>query len=120
MAEAADQVAAQAAVLGRVCGCDGGGCVVSHTPGPWSATDCSSGGKIVHRGVGPDLKTQSLQVFPAADADLIAAAPEMIDALKLIMKEHGPSAYHDCLDNGEPECAWCIAERIIVKAEGKT
>lgn len=43
---------------------------------------------------------------------------ELLEALKLLLKETQP-AYHDCLDNGEPECHFCIADKAIAKAEGK-
>ena len=50
----------------------------AHTPGPWSVSPASGGGLIVHRAV------QSLQVFPVEDAHLIAAAPELYEALSLV------------------------------------
>jgi len=50
-----------------------------------------------------------------ADARLIAAAPELLEALEIVIRDKAPS-YHDCIDDGEPECAWCIARKAIVKA----
>lgn len=50
-----------------------------------------------------------------ANARLIAAAPDLLAALELVIREEAP-AYHDCIDNGEQECAWCIARAAIDKA----
>lgn len=35
-------------------------------------------------------------------------------ALKLVIEQKAP-AYHDCIDAGEPECAWCIARKALSK-----
>ncbi|MFV2949993.1 hypothetical protein [Pseudomonas japonica] len=50
-----------------------------------------------------------------ANARLIAAAPDLLRALELVMEDKAPG-YHDCIDDGEPECAWCIARKAITKA----
>lgn len=34
------------------------------------------------------------------------------EVLKRLLSEKKP-AYHDCVDDGEEECAWCEAERIV-------
>ena len=53
-----------------------------HTPGPWSSRPCSNGGRILFRG---ESHIQShLQVFPEADARIMAAAPRMFEALERI------------------------------------
>lgn len=57
-------------------------------------------------------------VYDENHAHLIAAAPEMLEALKLVMEEKAPR-YHDCTDDGLPKCAWCFAEEAIAKAEGE-
>jgi anti-sigma factor ChrR (cupin superfamily) len=44
-----------------------------------------------------------------------AMAKALIDAeaaLRQVLADKAPS-YHDCLDNGEPECAWCIASNAL-------
>ncbi len=51
---------------------------MSHTPGPWTTRPTSSGGMLVQRG----KDGQSLQVYPKADAYLIAVAPEMLANIK--------------------------------------
>ena len=54
-----------------------------------------------------------------ANARLIAAAPELLEALQSVIAEKAP-VYHDCLDNGEAECIWCVARTVIAKALGET
>jgi len=53
-----------------------------------------------------------------ANARLIAAAPELLEACERIKAEKAPS-YHDCIDNGEPECAWCAVFNALAKARGE-
>lgn len=68
---------------------------MNHTPGPWTATsydtaDGDEGGTVLHRitahAAGAAVADQ---VFTEADARLIAAAPAMIEALRVIA-ENGP------------------------------
>lgn len=57
-----------------------------HTPGPWTLAPCSHGGLILRRGdaIGRDTHIQSsLQILPEADAHLIAAAPDLLQACKV-------------------------------------
>ncbi|HEJ6444628.1 TPA: hypothetical protein SL854_001688 [Pseudomonas aeruginosa] len=103
-----------------------------HRPGPWILSEAS-----VLR-YGDTKETQICEIFcnqnnkliaeipdycyhaddaeqDMADARLIAAAPDLLSALELVISEEAP-AYHDCIDNGEQECAWCIARAAIDKA----
>ncbi len=48
-----------------------------------------------------------------------AQRDELLAALKLVVKEKAP-IYHDCTDNGEVECAWCIARKTIATCEPKS
>ncbi len=105
-----------------------------HTPGPWVLDTIQTSVGICHRiGPFPPRRPDDETVrhaclyadYPSAcnpadkeleaNARLIAAAPELLEALELVIKEHAPS-YHDCLDDGEPECAWCVASKAIAKA----
>ncbi|MDY7525521.1 hypothetical protein [Sphingomonas sp. 10B4] len=52
-----------------------------------------------------------------ANARLIAASPALYEALEQVLAEKAP-AYHDCIDNGEAECAWCIARAALALARG--
>ncbi|MEZ0197656.1 hypothetical protein Q1Z72_19635 [Pseudomonas qingdaonensis] len=103
----------------------------NHTPGPW--VRCTEAPKIImsgyfidgHQGyiVGSVSGNDNSGFYASeeeaeANASLIAAAPELLEALELVIKEHAPS-YHDCLDDGEPECAWCVASKAIAKARVK-
>lgn len=49
--------------------------------------------------------------------ELTKHMPDILEALKRVLAEKAP-AYHDCIDNGESECAWCAARAAIAKAEG--
>lgn len=97
---------------------------MKHTPGPWKLDPCSNGGLILRRGeaIRGDRHPQShLQIVPVEDAYLIAAAPELLAALKeakeIIHLMHGDLAW-GIYDQHSPEM-----KRIngaISKAEGRT
>jgi hypothetical protein len=53
------------------------------------------------------------------DARLIAAAPCLLEALEMVINDMAPT-YHDCIDDGLSECAWCIARKAIAKAKGES
>jgi hypothetical protein len=75
-----------------------------HTPGPWKVELCVAGGGLVIR-IGAQTH---VQIFPLSDARLIAAAPELLDALKVAISEHV-----------ECECWVCKKARAaIAKAKG--
>ncbi len=105
-----------------------------HTPGPWVLDTIPTSVGICHRiGPFPPRRPDDETVrhaclyadYPSAhnpadeelkaNARLIAAAPDLLAALELVIREEAP-AYHDCIDNGEQECAWCIARAAIDKA----
>jgi hypothetical protein len=81
-----------------------------HTPGPWTyeVHELSSGfSGIVYDAQGYCVGTDHLT---EADARLIAAAPEMLEALRQIGLRYGPTVtLQDCID---------LAQSIIAKAEG--
>lgn len=81
-----------------------------HTPGPWYRE-----GKRIRGDYGFVIEASGELIISNADARLIAAAPSMLEALKLV-SEFGC----DCHD--EPErspCMVCVANEAIAKAEGK-
>lgn len=41
---------------------------------------------------------------------------ELLAALEFVIEDKAPS-YHDCTDNGEPECGWCVATAAVKKAK---
>lgn len=118
---------------------------VKHTPGPWEINwyICTADAKDVAHAksngrtlsVGDEFWRVPYSIGPLstdhnhwagdhlavdeANARLIAAAPDMLEALKLVIEEKAPR-YHDCTDDGLPKCAWCFAEDAIAKAEGRS
>lgn len=82
---------------------------VQHTPGPWTLRECSNGGMLLIRGeqLGRHSHVQSmLQILPSEDARLIAAAPELLAALKTAVKAldyegFGTDELRDVIDKAE-------------------
>ncbi len=82
-----------------------------HTPGPWS----TYGAAHQHvRTNGEDSEFRLYKISNPADARLIAAAPELLEALKIaedvLMEEYGPDFTHPHADT---------IRKAIAKAEGK-
>lgn len=50
--------------------------------------------------------------------ELVQINQELLAALELVINDKAPS-YHDCIDDGESECAWCVARKAINKARGE-
>lgn len=86
--------------------------MTTHTPGPWtyefeddeSQLKISAGKEVVLSGCGCCGSPWCSE----SDAKLIAAAPELLEALDSLMY----------WDNGKPE--WEIARAVIAKATGKS
>ena len=80
---------------------------MNHTPGPWKLKECMGGGAIIERAA-----NLSNQILPIEDAYLIAAAPELLEALK---------AFVDMNPINEKEMFIAVtnAKLAIAKAEGK-
>lgn len=74
--------------------------------GPWIAT--------VHGRINGVVGFVS-QDEAEANARLIAAAPELLAALKGIVRGPCPIVTHH-----RPDCEWCAAMRVIAKAEGRS
>lgn len=95
----------------------------SHTPGPWV---CFYKDKYKEWHVGVPLSTDSMKLAlfpdgcptdnPAADCRLIAAAPELLEALKALMPE-GDGWYDGTMDH-MPGVK--LARLAIAKAEGRS
>lgn len=49
--------------------------------------------------------------------ELVQMNKELLEALEAVIDDKAP-LYHDCIDNGESECGWCIARKAIAKAKG--
>lgn len=88
---------------------------MAHTPGPWTIEYETEGGEPYDDGVRID-SPEGPVAFNVIDcsAHLIAAAPELLAALK------GVAAAHTCIESCDmPE--WLDAvEAVIAKAEGRS
>ena len=90
---------------------------VSHTPGPWklmfTGTSCTVNydGPDRHGLIATVNQTPPIGSH-AANADLIAAAPDLLEVLKNITREVEKRA-------GAPKAIVAIAYTAIAKAEGK-
>lgn len=85
-----------------------------HTPGPWVVRIGSSGHLVqIHRvepiGAGP-MVARVYSDEAIGDAHLIAAAPELLEALKIYVHANG---------NGVPPHIEAAARAAIAKAEGR-
>lgn len=98
-----------------------------HTPGPWSVTSEPDEEYPVwdvgHRTVGGPLDGDVLHVCDTvdeADARLIAAAPEMLEALKWA-HDFAYDAYDDTKHYDKTVAEWLVrCEAAIAKAEGRS
>ena len=68
-----------------------------HTPGPWTAIDGGAVADLPHFAIETEPMTQYrvADVYQEANSRLIAAAPEMLDALKRIVRAYDQ---HDATD----------------------
>lgn len=96
------------------------------TPGPWHAEENN-----IHTGSVATCHWNGEQWWEVwtpmwvdggsakANAHLIAAAPELYEALEEMVERYAPG-YHDCIDNGLPECEICNARAALAKARGES
>jgi hypothetical protein len=80
-----------------------------YTLGPWSTSPCSNGGRYLLRGKLGDHQ-HSVQIYPEDDAYLISAAPDLLEALEVIVERF--SGYQGMMFVG--------ARAAIAKAKGET
>jgi hypothetical protein len=86
---------------------------MSHTPGPWTLDSCANGWSLLANG--SDVTTEPFDCSDA-DARLIAAAPELLAALKMCkqaLKNYIDSGY----DEDEDQEAYAAAMAAIRTAE---
>lgn len=96
-----------------------------HTPGPWLVFKPK--GKS-SRGIGPSVELIVARATPsfyegvhhaASNANLIAAAPDLLEALKRILQERSVCSSLKCQDKGHSlTCRFTQARAAIAKAEG--
>jgi hypothetical protein len=75
----------------------------NHTPGPWKV----EGGEIQFGSIGECVVDY---VYTKADAHLIAAAPDMLEALENLEND----------DGHQNKTAWRLVQAAIAKAKGET
>ena len=101
-----------------------------HTPGPWDwycrgdelvGADCTRVIRIAHDDDGsPELS------IGEADSALIAAAPDLLEALEFFIDDENPCRYdHNgwCQEHGgmiNGKCANALAMAVVAKAKGET
>ena len=51
--------------------------------------------------------------------ELVEMNKELLEALEFVIEDKAPG-YHDCTDDGETECGWCVARKAIAKAKAKS
>jgi hypothetical protein len=89
---------------------------MTHTPAPWKWFNYPDGRKLLS---GPNQAVIHCPDAPMTcdegDANLIAAAPEMLAALRMI-----ESVYRlNCVHEGEPSSVLDALQAAIAKAEGR-
>lgn len=95
----------------------------AHTPAPWAFVQGGSGDfptwnvRIGNRGLITLPATASMETMDA-DARLIAAAPELLEALQALVKEYEPNL-KVFAENAPRRFIWQKAVAIIAKAEGR-
>jgi hypothetical protein len=102
-----------------------------HTPGPWTTKPgtfwiCTVGNNFDDPGVWSAYPVKDGEKYPfgdkAADARLISAAPEMLEALQYYAQtfcEHGLDNYEGCGKLSDDDCSGCRARAAIKKATGQ-
>lgn len=93
-----------------------------HTPGPWIVYKSGVWSPPKMRGeqinIIANCNTQNLDGCDLANATLIAAAPELLEALKAIVKEYVNDLWN-CVDPSISQDNIEKAKLAIAKAEGK-
>jgi len=85
-----------------------------HTPGPWVITQDNKG-SLDDYCIGTGQRIDEVATCSKRDAHLIAAAPELLEALVEIRKWTGPWGLYDEID-----AAMQAADKAIAKAKGQT
>jgi hypothetical protein len=100
---------------------------MSHTPGPWSIAEsgsmersrwsvCGPGGKRIVTGRS-EIRDTPEEVQGALDARLIAAAPELLEACRQLLKYEGDDPLGG--DTSRLDLAIEMAAAAVAKATGK-
>ena len=61
---------------------------------------------------------KAIKAFKLPTDELETQRDQLLEALEMVIADKAPG-YHDCVDDGEAECAWCIARKAIAAARGE-
>ena len=102
---------------------------MKHSPAPWTVEDGEAGSgygkyqtEFIRDANGDVVATMAdfASADRAANANLVAAAPEMLGALKIILRQPCPKDTNGDGDCGRVACPFCGLTKIVIgKAEGK-
>ena len=94
--------------------------MANYTPGPWTVSGCRSDqGLLIEHGdaetfspIIAEVKSDGARLPLTANARLIAAAPELLEAAKKTVAAFPSNKHPKC------NCGHCMLRRAITKAEG--
>ena len=89
-----------------------------HNSGPWKITHTAINGYRVNDSTGWGVAIVLKDVNDKANAQLIAAAPQMLEALEAIIKRFQPES-HDAAGCMFKNCELCKAIAAIAAAKGE-
>lgn len=93
---------------------------MTHTPGPWTVIEKMESPPVAWVRIGPEGSRYVLNGLSHEDADLIAAAPEMLDWLKHHTSHMRACAIGPGVGPGGPrDRCTCGLDALIAKAEGR-
>jgi hypothetical protein len=89
-----------------------------HTPGPWKYHYDADGDHVILSDSGTIIAVTGgdgyvMRLIDEANARLLSAAPEMLEALNEFL------AYSECHCTRTNDCAFCMGEAAIKKAQGE-
>ncbi len=92
---------------------------MKHTPGPWEVSEVYKSGQLHSIAVHPChfYFTGSLKYLNEADAQLIAAAPELLAACKSVQTNIKSALVHKRIHENDAEYVLNILQEVITKAE---
>lgn len=107
--------------------------IAKHTPGPWEIAEDDIHGQAVVRGEHTEIATcwhhcvGSLEIEMRANARLIAAAPDMLRALSILLEVYSKPDMRLCCDGQDCTCmgstshqeAEHFARAVIAQAKGE-
>jgi geranylgeranyl pyrophosphate synthase len=90
-----------------------------HTPGLWEVGHDGSGAPIITFEARDIATVEAYYKDAEANARLIAAAPELLDTLKLLFEDWVTLVGDDCEDNEDVRRIWQACQDALTKATGE-